>query len=305
RIVLILILTTGLFINLSCNNEDEITQDIELVSGETLDLGDVPAGSSVTGTFTVKGVNLSLPIYLNTSDQALSLNKDFFPAANINNEAEIVFSPEITATQGSYSGSVEITSEDIVKTLNVVANIVEPVALPDDTEVYVNTMEFGLDHGSGISVSDFENADAPHSSVSVTYTLKRHQDKKSRIKVNKTSSKCNDNTVGDCGNAVRIVGPGTKVTILLSGLEADRSYDVSYWIRPDGSSDRSMDVTVTGDTTSPTEDWGGHDDRSFYTEVTRKGIADESGNLEISFEYTADSKSRTISIDDIRVKTRS
>ncbi len=283
-IVLILILTTGLFINLSCNNEDEIVKDIELVSGETLDLSDVPAGSSVVGAFTVKGVNLSLPIYLKTSDKALSLNKDFFPAANINNKAEVVFSPEKTATQGSYSGSIEITSEEIVKTLNVIANIVEPVGLPDNTEVYVNTMEFGLDHGSGISISDFEKADVLHPSVSVTYTLKRHQGKKSRIKVNKTSSKCNDKAIGDCGNAVRIVGTGTKITILLSGLEAGRSYGVSYWIRPDGSSDRSMDVTVTGDTTSPTEDWGGYSDRSFYREVTRKGVADESGNLKISFE---------------------
>ncbi|MEW4923956.1 hypothetical protein [Algibacter sp. 2305UL17-15] len=300
NIVLLVVMVFSLF---SCEDKDPVTQDIELVSGETLDLGDVPAGSSGSGEFVVKGIGLGFPIFLEIEGDNFSLDKDLFPAANINNKGLVTFSPERTATQETVSAVVMLNSKDITKTINVIANIVAPEPLEVGTQVYFNNMEFGLDHGDPISSSDFADSDNTHPTVMAVYDLAPSGNNASRIRTNKTSAMCDDNSIGDCGNAFRITGNGSVINIALSGLEAGRSYEVSYWVRPDGSSSRSMDVTVTGDTEAAFEDWGGLSDRSFYRKITRTGIADGTGNLEINFEYSSNSTSRTISVDDLKVVT--
>ncbi len=297
------LLVLMVFSVISCENKDSIAQDIELVSGETLDLGDIPAGSSGSGSFTVKGIGLGFPIFLEIEGNNFSLDKNLFPAANINNTANVSFSPELTEAQETVSAVVLINSKGINKIINVTANIVEPEPLEVGTQVYFNNMEFGLEHGDPISSNQFAGSDNTHPTVLVTYDVAPSGNNASRIKTNKTSSMCSDNLIGDCGNAFRITGNGSIINISLSGLEAGRSYEVSYWVRPDGSSSRSMDVTVTGDTEPAFEDWGGLSDRSFYRKVVRTGIANNTGNLEINFEYSSSSTSRTISVDDLKVVT--
>jgi len=286
---------------ISCDDENTMVKDIELVSGDILDLGDVPAGSSGSGVFVVKGIGLEFPMFLDIRGDNFSLDKMLFPAANINNEANVSFSPPRTATRESVSATVNITSKDINKTINVIANIVAPEPLDVNTQVYFNNMEFGLDHGEPINANDFVSSDNKHPTVMAAYSLSPSGGVPSRIKTNKTSSMCSNNSIGDCGNAFRFTGNGTIAKISLSGLEAERNYEVSYWVRPDGSSSRSMDVTITGDTEEVFEDWGGFSDRNFYRKIERIGVADGIGSLEINFKYSSNSTSRTISIDDLKV----
>jgi len=287
----------------SCEKDNSITPDILLISGETLDLGDVPAGSTGSGTFTVKGLGLGFPISLEIEGDNFSLEKDLFPAANINNSSVVIFSTEITATQGPVSATVHLSSNNVNKTINVIANIVEPEPLEAGEQVYFNNMEFGLAHEQELTLSDFSNSGYTHPVVMATYELAPQNGNNSYIRTNKTSSMCDDALIGDCGNALRFVGMGTSVAISLSGLESGRSYSVSYWVRPDGSTDRSMDVIVTGDIEPAYEYWGAYSDRSFYREVVRTGIADEAGELKINFVFSYSSTSRTISIDNLEVKT--
>lgn len=288
-------------LNISCDDKDDETISIELVSGATLDLGDVPAGSTGIGSFAVKGIGLNLPIFLEIESDQFSLDKDLFPAANINNTANVLFSPSRTATREPVSTTVMLTSGGRTETINVMANIVKPQPLAIGTQVYFNNMEFGLEHGDPVSSSNFDSSSTIDATVLFTHSVSPSGGDASRVRTNKTSSMCADNSIGDCGNALRVVGNGTSVTVSLTGLEADRSYEVSYWVRPGGSSDRSLDVTVTGDTAPVFEDWGGFSDRSFYRKVVRTGIADSSGNIEINFEYSGSSTARTISIDDLEV----
>lgn len=275
------------------------------VDPTSIDFGEVEPGSTQSREFILTGSRLTSGVTLLTTGAGLSVDVTSIDEANGDNTITVTFEPADDATEGPYSGSVQITDGGSASvTLSVVAEITEVfTGLPVGTVVYANDMEFGNDHEADAVQSDFEEADETHSTVSVGYTLIPNNDNPNRIRTNKTSSRCADNSIGDCGNALRFTGNGSTVNIALSGLEAGRSYEVSYWVRPDGSSDRSMDVTVTGDTSDAFEDWGGFTDRGFYREVVRTGVADGSGNLSINFEYSFDSTSRTISIDDLEVVT--
>lgn len=291
----------------SCKDEVGITPDITLVTGETLNLGDVPAGSSVSETFTVQGGGLRQVIYISVANGPFTLDKELFPAANIENTGTVTISTERTTTQGAVTGTIEVSSQGILKTIALTANVVKPAPLPVDTEIYFNDMEFGLDHGSDLVASAFEGTQVVHETATVQYDVSPSGNNSNRIRVNATSSKCEDNSAGDCGNSMRFTGQGSTVNVTLSGLESDRNYEVSYWVRPGGSSDRSMDVTVTGDVETAFEDWGSGGlggDTGIYTKRIRTGIADASGNLSINFEYSANSTSRTISVEDLRVVSK-
>ena len=284
----------------SCESDDDSNATIQ-VSTEMIDFGDVPAGSGDVREFTVKGEGLEQVIYPSITGEFFTLSTDLLPVANVENSLTVSFAPNMDAIQQPVSATIEIVSGDISQTIAVTANIIEPEGLPVDTEVYFNDMEYGLDHNTPLSASDFEGAQVLHPTVSASYELVPFDGDPSRIRTNGQFPKCEDNTVGDtCGNAMRIVGLGTRTTISLSGFEPERSYEVSYWVRVGGSSDRSLNVTVTGDTEPAFEDWGGGDS-SIYTQVIRNGIADESGDFEISFEYAQDSTGRTISVDDLRI----
>ena len=282
----------------SCNDNDNlITPEINIVSGETIDFGDVPAGSSGTKSFNVKGSELNLP---------MSLTKTLFPAANINNSAEIIFSPSRDQAQIGVNGIIELSSGNISKTINVIANVVKPEPLPVETEIYFNDMEFGLDHNTPATTAILAGSHVLHSTVMATYTLNKSGNNETRIRVNAQFPKCADGSAlqnSGCGNALRIVGETSSVTINLIGLEADRNYEVSYWIRPGGSSERSIDVTVTGDTEDAYENWGNNDKNKYYNRI-RTGIADSDGNFQMTFEYSYNSTGRTISLEDLSVTAK-
>ena len=291
----------------SCNDNDNlITPEINIVSGETIDFGDVPAGSSGTKSFNVKGSGLNLPITLNISGDKMSLTKTLFPAANINNSAEIIFSPSRDQAQIGVNGIIELSSGNISKTINVIANVVKPEPLPVETEIYFNDMEFGLDHNTPATTAILAGSHVLHSTVMATYTLNKSGNNETRIRVNAQFPKCADGSAlqnSGCGNALRIVGETSSVTINLIGLEADRNYEVSYWIRPGGSSERSIDVTVTGDTEDAYENWGNNDKNKYYNRI-RTGIADSDGNFQMTFEYSYNSTGRTISLEDLSVTAK-
>ncbi|MEM8566139.1 MAG: choice-of-anchor D domain-containing protein [Bacteroidota bacterium] len=275
------------------------------VDPATIDFGEVAPGSIQSREFTLTGSRLTSGVTLSATGDGLTLDLNSIDEANGDNTITITFEPPEGTAEGPFNGSVNISDGgSAVATVSIVAEITEVfTGLPVGTLVYANDMEFGNDHEADAVVSDFEEADELHPTVAVAYTLIPNNDNPNRIRTNKTSSRCPDNSIGDCGNALRFTGNGSTVNIALSGLEAGRSYEVSYWVRPDGSSDRSMDVAVTGDTSDAFENWGGFSDRDFYREVVRTGVADGSGNLSINFEYSFDSTTRTISIDDLEVVT--
>ena len=291
----------------SCDDNDNIiTPEISIVSGETIDFGDVPAGSAGTKSFNVRGSGLNLPITLNVSGDRMSITKTLFPAANINNSAEIIFSPSRDQAQVGVNGTIELSSGDISKTINVIANVVEPEPLPVETEIYFNDMEFGLDHNTPATTAILEGSHELHSSVMATYVLNKAGNNESRIRVNAQFPKCADGSAlqySGCGNALRIVGETSSVTVNLIGLEADRNYEVSYWIRPGGSSERSLDVTITGDTEDAYENWGNNDKTKYHNKI-RTGIADSDGNFQMTFQYSYNSTGRTISLEDLSVTAK-
>lgn len=274
-----------------------------MFSTASLDFGEVEPGSSQSRDFTLTGARLTTGVTISATGAGLSVVPASLDDANGENTITVTYEPADDAPEGVFNGSIEVSDGAAAsETLPVVATVTNVVVgLPVGTVVYSNAMEFGLDHEADATESDFSNAGMTDPTVSVAYSIMPRNDVTNRIRTNKTSSRCPDNSIGDCGNAMRFTGMGSTVNIALSGLEAGRSYEVSYWVRPDGSTDRSMDVTVTGDTSPATEDWGGLTDRSFYREETRTGVADSSGNLEINFEFSSDSTSRTISIDDLEV----
>ncbi len=280
-----------------------ITSTPTLIFGtSSIDFGEVIPGSSQSRDFTLTGARLTTGVTLSANGSGLSVDPAVIDDANGDNTITVTLAPADDAPEGVFNGSIEVSDGTITETLPVVASVTNVViGLPVGTVVYSNDMEFGLDHEADATESDFSNAGMTDPTVSVAYSIMPRNDVTNRIRTNKTSSRCPDNSIGDCGNAMRFTGMGSTVNIALSGLEAGRSYEVSYWVRPDGSSDRSMDVTVTGDTSPAFENWGGFDDRSFYRQVTRTGVADGSGNLEINFEFSFDNTSRTISIDDLEV----
>ena len=288
----------------SCEDDDNLgIPEISVVSGETLDLGDVPAGSSANVTFIVQGAGLDLPITLNVTGNNMSMSKTLFPAANIKNSAQIIFSPSRDDSQVAVSGSIELSSGDTSKIINIIANIIKPEPLPIDTEIYFNDMDFDLDHNTPVTKAILESSHKLNSTVMATYILNKSGNNESRIRVNAQFPKCADGSAlqnSGCGNALRIVGETSSVKIGLIGLEADRNYEVSYWIRPGGSSERSLDVTVTGDTEDAYENWGGNDKTKYHNKI-RTGVADSDGNFQMTFQYSFNSTGRTISIDDLSV----
>ncbi len=315
----------------SCEDDDSPEKDIILLTGDVVNLGEVPAGSTGQGDFSVKGQSLTRPITLSIAGEDFSIGRfyqlgttndvniqtsDFgesvlFAAANIVNNGRVLFMPD-RSDRGPVSTTVDITTEGISKTLQVTANVVEPLPLEEGTVVYANGFEFGIEDGTAVGNGEIGIDQQTDPSVIAISTVALSTDpdnlgQERDLRSDDDFARCPDNTFDPpCGDVLELRRVGTTLNIELLGLEPGRTFTITYYVLPGGNSSRGLNVTVTGDTSPIFDDLGGLGGRSAgYQEFTRTGIPDENGRLNINIVYTNDGTNsgggRSLAFDDISV----
>ncbi len=329
---LVIILTLSIIPMITaCEDDDEIAPGIILVTGDTVDLGDIPAGSTGQGDFSIQGEGLDLPINLSISGEGFSIGRFFqlgttndeniqtsdfgetvlFAAANIVNNGRVLYMPD-RSERGPVSTTIEINSQGITKTLQVVGNIVEPLPLEEGTVIYTNGFEFGLDDGTAVGNGEIGTDQQVDPTVLANTTIALSTDpdnlgEERDLRSDIQFARCPDNTFDPpCGEVLELRRVGTTLNIELLGLQPNREYFITYYVLPGGDSSRGLNVTVTGDTTPILNDLGGLGGRSAgYQEFMRTGIPDENGRLNINIVYTNDGTNsgsgRSLAFDDISV----
>lgn len=292
--------------------QDDSTEPASLeVDAPNLDFGEVNAGSSASASLTFKGSNISGFLDLVVSGQGFSLDKNEILIPNIDRQIIVTFAPDENANLGAVSGMLTVTGDEVSLSIPLNATVTEVPGLPAGTVVYRNDFEFGLDQNTKLASTDFEATDSLGDGLVPVYNLVflNPSSSTANIRTQARHGLCRADTTagndGECGSGFQIVGANssgnTSLTVSLSGLEPDRSYKVIYFVRPNGSSLRSMNVVLSGDLASAEEVYDGADN-DFYLAKERNGASDASGNLSLKFEYTASSTSRSITIDGLEVQ---
>ncbi|GAA3594167.1 hypothetical protein Q4Q39_06630 [Flavivirga amylovorans] len=314
----------------SCEDDDSgSSADIEFLAEDeitglenTVDLGDVPLCTTGSLSMIVIGKGMRLPLNVTTTSANLSVNKDIFYAANARNSLFVSFTPENGTPLGATDvGAIVFNGENgFSKSISVTANITEPETLDEGVEIYAHGMDFTIADPATdkrVTTDIFDRAATVLDGITVQHRVASdpapgRNDDDLRIELETGRARCPDNTADSgCGSSIVLAtdtGLDASFEISFLGLEAGRTYSVSYWVRPGGSSGpRSLNVEVTGNTEDIFEDWSGTNtfggSSGIFTERVRMGIADDDGNLNIKISVADSRDFRTIMVDDVSVKT--
>lgn len=320
KIVSLLIAAVLLASFTSCDDDDSAEISSAQLSADVagIDFGRVLLGSSVTQTVTITGSDIEGFVMLATSNTAFTLSQDDILTPNSPATIEITATFTESDAEGQVNAVLTATAANTSLTIELRATAAVNTGLPVGTEIYSNKFEFGLGHNERLFESDFSNTGVLGDGVEASYSLvfvdeTITTDDRINIRVQGNSGRCEDGTAGSdglCGSGFIILGTAvdettmetlkTSVTFTFTGLEAERNYQFTYHVRPNGSSERAMSVIVPGDATDAFELYV-DSDNSVYQEKSRTGTSDVNGEISIKFEYDAESVTRAISIDDLIV----